>query len=405
LGEARERVAAMVTPTVQELDQTQRAIEAHLAAVRSHPDQRPNAHPYYRFHPAGEPIHGTVMIFHGFSMRPHQMWRLANYLFDNGFNIYQLTLAGHDRLNPAKNWPQIDLKPEYAEPLMQKVQQDAVLRAAIVQKAQSGGVVIGQQRALLQRLFMIAPEMQDFASAIAQPNHPDFDRYFTSTHRAFLADAQQRLEELSALPGPIYAVGLSVGGATALGLASSVPERIEKVVAYSPLLKIIGENRRQFVQLTGPLDINETGWDPALQFPVGALTAADYFGSEVRSKDSIKRLKSTPVFIALTENEDAADIDASEIFFADLATSNAADSETAKTKEQPPRWLYKYPAPAMVPHAMVDPTEVSQGMRNLFWQSLYQETLRFLKKGEVNINNLERLSQDEALPLVPPVTS
>ena len=62
------------------------------------------------------------------------MWRLANYLFDNGFNIYQLTLAGHDRLNPAKNWPQIDLKPEYAEPLMQKVQQDAVLRAAIVQK-------------------------------------------------------------------------------------------------------------------------------------------------------------------------------------------------------------------------------------------------------------------------------
>jgi len=54
---------------------------------------------------------------------------------------------------------------------------------------------------------------------------------------------------------------------------------------------------------------------------------------------------------------------------------------------------------------MVDPTEVSQGMRNLFWQSLYQETLRFLKKGEVNINNLERLSQDEALPLVPPVTS
>ena len=385
----------MVTPTDQELAQAQQAIEAHLEEVRSHPDQRPGAYPYYRFHPPGEPVQGTAMIFHGLSARPHQMWRLANYLFDNGFNFYQVTLAGHDKVNPHKNWPQIDLRPEYVGPLLYKVQQDPVLQAAIIQNTAAGSVAVGQQEALLERLFQVAPETKDFAEAIALPQRPDFNKYFISSHEAFLQDAQQRLAELSALPGPIYAIGLSVGGAVALGLAENSPgdagSRIERVVAYAPLLKIYGEQRRQYVQLTGPLDINETGWDPNLKFPVGVLTAADYFGGEVRSADSLARLKGTPVFMALTENEDAADIDANEQFFADLGGRSAGN------------WLNKYPASAMVPHPMVDPTEVSQGMSNLFWQSLYQETLRFLASGEVNLANLETLAQDDRVASVPPV--
>ncbi len=386
----------MVTPTDQELAQAQQAIEAHLTEVRSRPDQRPGAYPYYRFHPPGEPIQGTAMIFHGLSARPHQMWRLADYLFNNGFNFYQVTLAGHDKLNPHKNWPQIDLRPEYVGPLLYKVQQDQVLQAAISQNTAAGSVAVGQQEALLKRLFQVAPEMNDFAEAIALPQRPDFNKYFISSHEAFLQDAQQRLAELSALPGPIYTIGLSVGGAVALGLAESSPgdagNRIERVVAYAPLLKIYGEQRRQYVQLAGPLDINETGWDPNLKFPVGVLTAADYFGSEVRSAENLARLKGTPVFMALTENEDAADIDANEQFFADLGGHNAGN------------WLHKYPASAMVPHPMVDPTEVSQGMSNLFWQSLYQETLRFLTSGEVNLANLETLAQDDRVSAVPPVS-
>ena len=386
--------AVMITPTAQELAQAQQAIEAHLSEVRSHPDQRAGAHPYYLFHSLGEPIHGTVTMFHGFSMRPHQMWRLAHYLFKNGFNVYQLPLAGHDKINPHQNWPQIDLKPEYAEPLMEKVRADHVLRAALVQTESAGSVAVGQQKALLERLFKVVPEMTFVAEAIAHPKHSDFNRYFTSTHDAFLKDAQQRLNELSALPGPIYAIGLSVGGAAALGLASSTISRIERTVAYAPLLKIEGAARRQFVQLTGPLDLNETGWDPNLRFPVGALTAADYFGGEVSSADSADRLKEVPIFIVLTENEDAADVATCEEFFAQV------DSAQVDSDRPHRNYLYKYPASAMVPHPMIDPTEVSQGMSNLFWQSLYQETLRFLLNGEVKINNLETLAQDGELPLV-----
>lgn len=382
----------MVRPTAEALHEAADKINRHLAEVRSHPDQRPGAHSYYHFHPAGEAVRGTVLIFHGFSSRPHQMWRLANYLYDNGFNFYQVTIAGHDKINPAKNWPQIDLRPQYVGPLLGKVQQDPVLVSALMQKSEAGASAPGRQAALLGRLFQVAPEMKDVAKAIAHPREPDFDRYFESSHEAYLLDAQQRLAELSSLPGPIYAVGLSVGGAVALGLAADQPERIEKVVAYAPLLRIVGEERRQYVQLAGPLDISETGWDPNLRFPVGAMTAADYFGSELRLGESVDKLRQIPVFMVLTENEDAADVGANEQFFADLKDGSVGGNA-----------FYKYPASAMVPHPMVDPTEVSQGMSNLFWQSLYQETLRFLTEGKVEVNNLSTLAQSEAIAQVPPV--
>ncbi|MEL6813268.1 MAG: alpha/beta hydrolase [Cyanobacteria bacterium J06598_3] len=390
----------MITATVKELEQAKQAIEAHLSEVRSHQDQRPGAHPYYQFHPAGAPIKGTVLMFHGFSARPHQMWRLANYLFDNGFNIYQATLAGHDKVQPAKNWPQIDLRPEYVGPLMSIVQQDPILSAALGKPTSMGKastqMAPGQQAALLQRLFQVSPQLADISAAISQPNHPDFERYFSSSHRQFLTDGQARLAEISALPGPVYTVGLSVGGTVALGLAEMNPDRIKGVVAYAPLLKIFGKKRREYVQLTGPLDISETGWDPDLRFPVGALTAADYLGSEVRSPERIAQIKSTPVFMVITENEDAADIAANEQFFADLV-------KQAPAAAQKSNYLYKYPSSAMVPHPMVDPTEVSQGMSNLFWQGLYQETLRFLQEGEVKSKNLATLGQTSQLPAVPPV--
>ena len=45
-------------------------------------------------HKAGEAAHGTALLFHGFSNKPHQMALLAKYLYDNDFNVYVPTLAG-----------------------------------------------------------------------------------------------------------------------------------------------------------------------------------------------------------------------------------------------------------------------------------------------------------------------
>ncbi|PSN17100.1 alpha/beta hydrolase, partial [filamentous cyanobacterium CCP5] len=234
-----------VTPTAADIDQAKATIAAHIRSIETHPDSRQGAYPYYLFHQPGQPILGTVMVFHGFSAKPHQMWRLADYLFQNGFNVYQCNLAGHALTHPAVNWPQIDLKPEYADPLKAKAKEDPIIRNFIQNFSEtqaSPGFL--QQAALVRRLFFIEPRIFDIVKAVQRPDDPDFDRYYTSSHMDYLTYARDRLSELGSMPGPIYTVGLSVGGAVALGLAADQPNRIEGVVAYAPMLETYGEDRR-----------------------------------------------------------------------------------------------------------------------------------------------------------------
>ncbi|MGP1386545.1 MAG: alpha/beta fold hydrolase [Thainema sp.] len=377
-------------PTAAEIEATKQAIEAHIRQITAHPDRRDGAYPYYLFHEPDQPIRGMVMMFHGFSAKPHQMWRLADYLFQNGFNIYQCNIAGHALVNPAVNWPQVDLKPEYAEPLKAKIQQDPVLMQTL-QNYQAEGKQPNamQQAALLARLMMIEPKLLDIKTAIERDGDPRFNDYFISSDMDYLNDARDRIRELDAMPGDIYTLGLSVGGAVALGLAADQPERVKKVVAYAPLLDIYGAERKLYVELTGPLDIKEMGWDPDLQFPVGCLTAADRFGgSYVRSDASIRQLRDIPTLMVLTENEDAADIKTNQRFFEQIGG------------ERQGHWQYLYLTQDMVPHPMVDPQEVSQNMSNRFWQSLYQETFRFLTTGNVQQENFSRLEQASDAPTV-----
>ena len=385
-----------VTPTATQLDQAKQAIAAYIHSIDSNPDRREGAYPYYLFHEAGQPILGTVLLFHGFSAKPHQMWRLADYLFRNGFNVYQPSIAGHSLIHPAKNWPQVDLKPEIANPLKEKAAQDPVLQTFIANLASNPeGAQLNpvQQAALVSRLVQIEPRLLDIVKSIETDNDPDFDEYFISSHLDYLTNAKARLAEVSSIPGAVYTVGLSVGGAAALALAAAAPDRVQKAVVYAPLLRVYGEQRRQYVNLTGPLDIKEMGWDPNLLFPVGCFTAADRFGgSVVMSPASLESLKKLPIFMVLTENEDAADIKTNQAFYEETGA------------EQDGNRYYLYRAMDLVPHPMVDPTEVSQSMSNRFWQSLYQETFRFLTTGDVSIPNMGNLEQDPKLPQVPPVS-
>jgi pimeloyl-ACP methyl ester carboxylesterase len=387
----------LVYPTAEQINQTKAAIASYVASIDRHPDRRDGAYPYALFHEPGQPICGTVMMFHGFSAKPHQMWRLADYLFRNGFNVYQPSIAGHVFVNPAKNWAQVDLKPEIAIPLKAKIQKDPVLSNYLGNiEAHSEGFTrpsFMQRLALIARLVAIEPRLMDIVKAIETSDDPDFDRYFVSSHLNYLTDANARLAELDAMPGEVYTVGLSVGGSVALGLAAARPDRVKQVVAYAPLIHIYGQERRQYINLAGPLDIKESGWDPNLRFPVGCLTASDRFGSSVvLSQPSLKTLQKIPVFMVLTENEDAADIDTNKALFEKIGGSANGNC------------FHLYPAKDLVPHPMVDPTEISQGMSNRFWQSLYQETFRFLTTGKVDSANLSSVDQNVDLPPVPVVT-
>lgn len=384
------------TPTSDQITQTQQRIDAYIQSIDANPNRRAGAYPYYRFHEAGKPIRGTVLMFHGFSGKPDQMWRLAEYLYQNGFNFYQATLAGHSLIPADKFWPQVDLKPEILQPLRAKVKEDPVLQNYIANlpddptKFQRPGYL--QQIGLVTRLLMIEPRLMDIVAAAERDNDPDFERYFDSKHMDYLTDARSRLAELDAMPGPIYTLGLSVGGATALALAADQPQRIERVVAYAPLLKIYDPQREKYIEIAGPLDISEMGWDPALRFPVGAFTAAAHFGAFVRQQKNINALKNVPIFMPLTENEDAASVETNQDFFQAIG----GKSQGHRT--------YLYGKGDLVPHPMVDPTTISQGMTNRFWQSLYQETFRFLTTGEIDANNLSNLDQNSDLPQVATLT-
>ena len=384
-----------VTPTATQLEQAKQAIAAYIASIAQNPDRREGAYPYYLFHEPGQPILGTILLFHGFSAKPHQLWRLADYLFRNGFNVYQPSIAGHPMIHPAKHWPQVDLKPEIANPLKEKAAQDPVLQTFIANLSSNPeGAQLNpvQQAALVARLVQIEPRLLDIVKSIETEDDPDFDAYFISSHLDYLTHAKARLAEVSSIPGAVYTIGLSVGGSVALALAAAAPDRVQKAVVYAPLLRVYGEQRRQYVNLTGPLDIKEMGWDPNLLFPVGCFTAADRFGgSVVMSPASLESLKKVPIFMVLTENEDAADIKTNQAFYEETGA------------EQDGNRYYLYRAMDLVPHPMVDPTEVSQSMSNRFWKGLYQETFRFLTTGEVNIPNMGNLEQDPKLPQVPPV--
>lgn len=389
-------MTSTVQPTSEQISQTRQAIDAYIHSIDTNRDRRAGAYPYYRFHDAGVSIRGTVLIFHGFSGKPHQMWRLADYLFENGYNFYQCSLAGHPLVPPSQYWPQVDLKPEIYNPLREKVAQDPVLKTYFANLAATNGKFqrpsFQERKALVARLMELEPHLLDIAKAIKKSNDPDFDRYFISSHMDYLENARDRLQELDPMPGPIYTVGLSVGGAVALALAADRSDRIQQVVAYAPLLRIYGEDRREYVMLSGPLDIAELGWDHDLRFPVGCLTAADRFGSSaILNSHAIKNLKQIPTFLVLTKNEDAADIETNKTFFKKIGG------------ERQGHRFYLYPAKDLVPHPMVDPTEVSQGMSNRFWRSLYQETLRFLDTGKVDTSNMSNLELDPNLPPVPPV--
>ncbi|MGB2925454.1 MAG: hypothetical protein WBB82_09145 [Limnothrix sp.] len=384
--------SSSITVSAKALQETGDRLNAYINSLHTQPYRRDGAFPYYRFHGAGQPILGTVMLFHGYSARPHQMWRLAEYLFTNGFNVYQCTLAGHTQIRPDLNWPQVDLKSEIREPLQAKIQNDPVLRKffANLQNASNSQAATPsplQMWSLVRRLRRLDANIVDMILAVERDNDPDFDRYYDSNHLDYLTDAEARLAELEAMPGPIYTVGLSVGGAVALGLAANHPKRIKKVVAYAPLLEVYGETRERYVNIAGPLDIKEFGWDD-LSFPLGCFTAANRFGAFVRKRQHEQALEQLKTLFILTENEDAADIKTNHRFSRSLG------------REANGHYLYTYPAGDLVPHPMVDPLEVSQNMSNSFWQTMYQETYRFLALDQFDEAQMGQTNQDESLPIV-----
>lgn len=137
-------------------------MDPFVKKIASYPESEKREHgsPYYLLHDDGEEVYGTVLMFHGFSATTRQMGLLAQYLYDNGFNVYQPALCGHYFRNADKYWPKVllqiflilipacmlalnlhlignpicaqhDLKPDIKEQLAKKLSSDPELAAYI----------------------------------------------------------------------------------------------------------------------------------------------------------------------------------------------------------------------------------------------------------------------------------
>ncbi|KAG0625171.1 hypothetical protein M758_2G033200 [Ceratodon purpureus] len=378
--------------TRQQLDKAKHEMDKFVQKIPNHPERRENASPYYLLHKEGEAVYGTVLVFHGFSATTSQMGLLAHYLFESGFNVYQPALSGHYFLNPDKNWPKHDLKKDIKEKLVKKLMSDPEL-AAYVQDFISISILtpdtaygaVNRLKALDEPELLAAVFDEEFGAA--------FNKYYESEHMKYLHEAEHRMREVAALPGPLFTVGLSMGGATALSLAATHPEKIAKAAVFAPLLKIVNPHNVRFSKLTGPLGAQEKGWYPDMPFLLSCMVVVDAFGHFVRQDKHLDVLAKIPTFIVQTELDDSADHVVGMQIVKELEDRSAADG--------PPHISTLYAAAEGVPHPMVHPLEASfAGNTNKFWQSLYQETFRFLTEGTVDVDHLHVKSQDPALPQV-----
>jgi hypothetical protein len=86
------------------LDAARAKNEARLAPLRANKAStyfrdRFGSEPYLKLHNANEQVKGTVVVFHGFSGMPVQQNPLVDYLYNQGFDVFDASVAGHYRVN------------------------------------------------------------------------------------------------------------------------------------------------------------------------------------------------------------------------------------------------------------------------------------------------------------------
>jgi len=204
---------------------------------------------------------------------------MADYFFKAGWNVYSTVLAGHGF--KGTGWPTVDLKPSMGggDALRIALAGNPELAA----KLGDTGALTGNPAAAVELFEALTDEVPALAKAgplyaymqsLEPGGDPDaFAARFDSTAADYGAVAEASLRHVAGLPGPVVTVGSSVGGAAALHAAGVEGGRVTHVLACAPLLRVLGDERRQQVLALGPLGIGpEQGWSPTNRFPLACHT-------------------------------------------------------------------------------------------------------------------------------------
>jgi len=341
------------------LDAARAKNEARMAALRANKAgtnyrDRFGSEPYLKLHGANEQVKGTVVVFHGFSGMPVQQNPLVEYLFNQGYDVFDASVAGHYRVNvpgPEVSFPGSDH-----------------LKAA-----------------------GLSPLTNTF---VAWP-YPDYGR---DPIADYTREVETTWDIMKTLRSPFFAAGLSAGAVQALGIAAAHPE-IKRVAAFAPLLDLEPAKKKQLTtaaqlitasrELPGSPKAQWDGWfawDKSNPFPQGCFWALQKYGQRVARESSRFKSNKQQLFLVTTANEDAADSAATQSFF------NAVGGAAAGNV------YYSYAAAQKVPHPINALDARSQGMINFYYKTLFQETARFFASGAVKSARLGVQDLNPQLP-------
>lgn len=355
--ESEEEVSAQSAATIKQgLDAALAKNEARLAPLRankaaSNYRDKFGSEPYLKLHAATDKVKGTVVVFHGFSGMPIQQNPLVDYLFAQGYDVFDASVAGHYKVN-----------------------------------------VPGRERSFLGSDKLKAGGLTPLDNTFIAWPYSDYGR---DPVKEYSAEVETTFEIMKTLRTPFFAAGLSAGATQAIGLAASHPKEIKRVVAFAPLLDLEPEKKKQ---LTGAAALIKTGrvvergewdgwfaWDKSNPFPQGCFWGLQKYGQSLLPRARGFQAEKQQVFLVTTDNEDAADSSQTKRFF-DAAGGAAAGHV-----------FYNYRADQRVPHPIDALDARSQGMINFYYKTLFQETVRFLERGVVKTERLglQDLARDD----------
>jgi len=465
---------ATITPTSDQIATATVNINTYLATINALGDNmrrhelysqteinagRGIPQPYCLFHAAGQPIYGTVILFHGMADRPHQQGKLASYLFHSGFNIYNVFLADQFIVNQNNKsvdnvqaaggdstalWPRLDYNPAFASQVEALVAANQTTLAPILTTLEQGTSPSNLSPAQQMTIeSVLGPQLAQWTAAWANPDPSSaaFAQVFNVRNPAtdgtqvapgddaptraqkmlaaagtadffdYVRDGAARIADIAPLGGPVFLHGLSVGGQVAFAVAENDGgANVRAVLNHSPWLQSISASNNEQLKMVGGLDQNINSvspgnypivWTPHdIAFSPAAVAANLALGQWVQNNHA--KIGQIPTATVMTAADDSADNTATNAF---VGTLNA-DLTSALGGAAPATSIHQtatYPVALNVGHAMTDPENYLDGAPenwNHYFRQLYQESFRFYLTGQLAPNGLgvNPQVQDPTLP-------
>lgn len=302
-------------------------LNAHYAYVASLPDLRPGSLPLFLLHPAGTCVKGTVVLYHGFAYNAAGSRLQALFLFNKGFNVYAVNLAGFAQTS--EHWLRSKLRNLHdLQPVRDALLEDMrIVTAARVLSGETSqnntsstsdynGLVMPLVEKVLARpdpKFRKASEILSILSARGNfegaLDIQKYNEYFESEHMRYESEGLARLSEVQALPGPLFTIGYSFGGPNSLN-AIAISRAVKRAVLLAPFFLRDNDDITTFTWIASTLRLIETfggGREPT-DIAVVAATIA-FVASATRDDRTNSARVSTEMLCIMTEDDIATDLE------------------------------------------------------------------------------------------------